>query len=141
MHRPSQLHYAEIAIGSVYTFERKITQKDVLAFADLVGDYNPMHVDTRYGLQSIFQRSIVQGMLAGSLFSALVGMHCPGKNCLYLSQTLQFKMPIFPDDNLTVRGTVINKNDSIRMITMKTEVIKNGGIAVTGEAKLKVLND
>jgi len=140
MNKPACLRYSEISIGSVYSFEKKINQKDVAIFAELTGDYNPLHVDSEFGSRSIFKRNIVQGMLTGSLFSTLVGMYCPGENCLYLSQTLQFKQPVFPDDRVVVRGTVTSKNDSINLITIKTEIYKDENIVVAGEAKIKVLN-
>lgn len=80
-------------------------------------------------------------MLTGCFFSTLVGMHCPGENSLYLSQTLNFRAPIFAGDKVLVRGTVISKNDSIRLITLKTEILRQGAVAVDGEARVKVSDD
>jgi len=131
--------FADIKEGEIYQFTRKITFDDVLKFADLTGDFNPLHVDKEFGKNSQFKQNIVHGMLAGSLFSTLVGMNCPGKNSLYLSQTLNFKKPIFYDDTITVKGTVIAKNDVIHLITLKTEIIKEGKVCINGEAKIIVL--
>lgn len=133
------MNYKEIKIGAVYSFERIITKDDVLAFAKLTGDYNKIHVDEKYGSASPFGRNIVHGMLAGSLFSALIGMHCPGENSLYLSQTLNFRLPVFCGDRLKVKGTVMAKNDSIKVITLKMEIMKNNQMAIDGEAMVKVL--
>ena len=128
--------YRGIKIGSVYFFEKKISRKDVIDFARLTGDFNPLHVDRKFGARSGFKNNIVHGMFAGSLFSKLIGMYCPSKNNLYLSQTLNFKNPVFPGDVVLVKGTVINKNDSIRVIILKTEIFVKGRIAVSGEAKV-----
>lgn len=137
--KAANLTMAEIKKGDIYSFNKKISEDDVLKFADITGDHNPLHVDNNFGQKSKFKRNLVHGMLAGSLFSTLVGMYCPGKNALYLSQTLSFKLPIFFGDVLTVRGIVMAKNEAINLINLKTEIIKNKRVCVSGEAKIKIL--
>lgn len=132
--------YADITIGSVYSFERKIVQNDVLDFAGLSGDYNPLHVDPDFGAKSDFKKNIVHGMLAGCFFSTLVGMYCPGEKSLFLSQEINFRHPLFVGDSIIVRATVVGKTDSLRMVTLKTEIVKNGKIAVDGMARVLVRN-
>ncbi len=139
MDKPSKLKYSEINEGDIFLFKRRISKQDVMDFARISGDFNPLHVDEDYGKKSTFKNNIAHGMLAGSLFSALIGMHCPGEKSLYLSQTLSFKLPIYCDELATVRGTVLHKNDSIKLITLKTEILKDDKVAVYGEAKVKVL--
>jgi len=137
--KAAKLKYEEIKIGDIYKFKRKISNNDLLKFADLTGDYNPLHIDKNYGRNTKFAKNIVYGMLAGSLFSTLVGMYCPGEKCLYLSQTLFFKKPIFPGDGLTVKGTVLEKSDSLKLIRIKTEILKANDIVINGEAKVSFL--
>lgn len=131
--------YDEIKINSVYFFERIISKQDVFAFSELTGDKNRLHLDERCGADSQFGKNIVHGMLAGGLFSALVGMYCPGDGGLYLSQTLNFRSPIFWDDKVEVRGEVVAKNDSIKVITLKTTISREGKVVIDGEAKVKLL--
>lgn len=133
------MKYEEIKINAVYSFERLITKSDVLSFAKLTGDYNKIHVDEEYGADSKFGKNIVHGMLAGSLFSTLVGMYCPGDGGLYLSQSLNFRSPIFWGDRVEVRGEVVAKNDSIKVITLKTTISRAGKVVIDGEAKVKLL--
>lgn len=139
IHQPATLNYSDIEIGAVYEFSKRITEAEVDAFAHLTGDFNPLHCDPSYGEKTQFHRNIVHGMLVGSLFSTLVGMHCPGKKCLYLSQTLRFKKPIFMGDEVLVRGTVTDKSDSVKVITIKTEVLVDQVVTVSGEAKVTLL--
>jgi len=139
MNKAVNISYSDIKEGDVFSFERKISKQDVMDFARLSGDFNPLHVDEDFGKKSPFRNNIAHGMLVGSLFSALIGMHCPGENGVYMSQTLNFKKPIYHDDTVVVRGTIINKNDAINMITLKTEILKNGKVLFDGEAKVKVL--
>ena len=140
MSKAAKLSYSDINEGNVYSFNRKISKQDVMDFAKLSGDFNPLHVDAGFGKKSQFKGNIVHGMLLSSLFSTLVGMHCPGEKSLYMSQTLKFRQPIYYDDNVVVKGTVTEKNDSIKIVTIKTEILKEGKIAIDGEAKVKVLD-
>jgi 3-hydroxybutyryl-CoA dehydratase len=137
----SEFEYDEIKIGETFEFKRIITLEDMNTFADLTGDYNPLHCDEEYAKKSEFGARIAHGMLAGSLFSTLVGMVCPGKRNLYLSQSLLFKRPIIPKIELTIRGKVKERIESVKMIIMNTQIIQNGKIAIEGEARVKVRGD
>lgn len=139
--RAAQLKYEDIVIGSVYEFVRVITIQDVQAFAQLTGDFNPLHVDMAFGKKSKFQNNVVHGLLVGSLFSRIVGMFCPGERSLYLSQTFDFRSPVFGGDEVTVRGTVVNKSDSTQIVELTTEIFQNKKLVVSGRAKVKVLAD
>jgi len=108
-------------------------------FAKLTADFNPLHIKSDFGKKSLFKNNIVHGMLAGSLFSALIGMHCPGEKSLYMSQTLNFRMPLFYEDTVIVKGTITSKNDSIKLITIRTEILKNNRVMIDGEAKVRVM--
>lgn len=135
---PNKLRFEDINIGDVYTFERRFTQQEVLDFGKLSGDLNPMHIDHEWNDASGFKRNLIHGMLTASLFSTLIGMYCPGENSLYLSQTLKFKKPVYPEDLLTVKGTVIHTNEILRVITLKTEIYKGDEVVVSGEAIAKM---
>lgn len=139
MKQSAELKYEDIKVGTMYEFEKIITQAEIMKFAELSGDYNPLHADAEFGSRSQFGQNIAHGMLGASFFSTLVGMYCPGKNSLYLSQTLQFKKPLFNNDLIIVRGIVMDKQDSVKMITLKTEILRNGEVMISGEAKVKVL--
>lgn len=130
--------YDEIVIGKVVSFERTITKEDVDTFSILTGDMNPLHIDYEFGRKSKFEKNIVHGMLCASLFSTLVGMHYPGEKCLYLGQTLQFRMPLFYGETVEVRGTVLEKFDAIRIMKMKMEILRGKDLIVFGEARVQV---
>ena len=137
----NELKYEDIAVGNTYQFEHRITKAQVGVFAQLTGDVNPLHVDEEFASKSSYGKNLVHGMLAGSLFSRLIGMYCPGRDALYLRQTLDFKGPIFCDDVVTVKGTVISKVDSVKMIELKTEILKQGEVVLTGTAKAKMVDN
>ena len=135
----ASLTYDGIKIGKAFTFQRTISKEDIFTFSELTGDRNPLHIDEEFGRNRKFGKNIVHGMLVSSLFSTLVGMHCPGEKSLYMSQTLHFKLPLFMGETVTVKGTVIEKNDAIRLVTMKTEIFRGSEVIVTGEAKVQVM--
>lgn len=139
--RAALLTFEEIQVGTGYTFTRVISEEAVNQFAQLTGDFNPLHCDPAYGKQTKFKKNIAHGMLVGALFSTLVGMYCPGEQCLYLSQTLKFRRPIFLGDQVIVKGTVTNKSDSTKILTLKTEVIVRETLAISGEAKVTILEN
>jgi 3-hydroxybutyryl-CoA dehydratase len=124
MNKLSEYSFDEIEIGLNHNFEIIITKKLIEDFAKISGDFNPLHMDEQYAKKSKFGRRICHGMLLSSFFSKLIGMYLPGKNALYFSQNLNFMEPCFMDDKIFVRGEVIDKSESTRMIKIKT-TIKN----------------
>jgi len=78
-------------------------------------------------------------MLLASFFSRLVGMHLPGKNSLYFSQTLNFRNPCFIGDQVIVGGEIIEKKSNMKLITMKTTIYnQTGKCLIDGLAKVIV---
>jgi 3-hydroxybutyryl-CoA dehydratase len=133
------LHYDEIKLGSMYSFSRTITCDDVIEYAFLTGDQNPLHVNEIFAKKSQFGKNVVHGMLTASLFSTLVGMYCPGQNSLYLGQTLKFKMPLFYNETVLVSGKVSRKVDALKIIIMSTEITRGNDLIVSGEAQIQLI--
>jgi len=139
---PNEYTFEQIKIGDTAKFSEKITKSHMISFANLSGDHNPLHMDEDYAKSTTFKKQVCHGMLLASFFSKLVGMYVPGKNALYFSQTLNFQAPCYVDDQITVHGEVIDKSDSLRMITLKTTIHNNAGIClVDGMAKVIVRQD
>jgi len=80
-------------------------------------------------------------MLLASFFSRLVGMSIPGKNALYFSQSINFQSPCFIGDQILVRGEVMEKSESTRIITIKTTILnQDSKCLIDGIAKVIVQN-
>jgi acyl dehydratase len=134
----AKIPFASLVVGQEASIERAISQADVDAFAALTGDFNPLHVDAAFGQNSQFKSNIVHGMLAGSLFSTLVGMFLPGESCLYLGQTLRFRRPVLPGDQLHIRGTITALTEATKTVTLKTEITNGSGdLVIDGEARVQ----
>ncbi|MBU6370917.1 MAG: MaoC family dehydratase [Patescibacteria group bacterium] len=138
--KPADLKLEDIKVGDSASFERSFSEADVVTFATLSGDTNPLHTDETYAQATKFGRRIVHGMLVGSLVSRFVGMHIPGKRCLFLSESLSFKHPVFIGDALVVTGTVESVSRATRIVRITITIHKKTGEeAVHGIAEVQVL--
>jgi len=134
-----EYRFEDIVIGMKKRFPITVNETMVEEFAKISGDYNPLHVNEEYARSTKFGKRICHGMLMASFFSKLIGMHLPGKNSLYFSQSLNFLAPCHTDDEITIEGEVIDKSPSTRMITLKTSIYNQSGIClIEGIAKVIV---
>jgi len=83
-----------IKIGDSASLTKTFNEKDVLTFANISGDYNPIHVDAEFAATTRFEHQIVHGMLIAGMISAVLGMQLPGPGCIYLKQDLKFRAPV-----------------------------------------------
>ena len=119
---PLEYTFENLFVGQKAKFSKKIDSTIVNDFAKISGDFNPLHMSDEYASTTNFEKRVCHGMLLTSFFSQLVGMHLPGKNSLYFSQTLNFRNPCFIDDNITIEGEIIEKKSNMKLITLKTTI-------------------
>lgn len=135
----SRYKFENIEIGHKKKFDIIITESMLNEFAKLSGDYNPLHMDNNYAQSTIFKKRVCHGLLIASFFSQLIGMHLPGKNALYIEQSLKFISPCFINDEISVQGEVIDKSVATRIITLKTTINNiHGKCLIDGQAKIMV---
>ena len=128
----------KIEIGMKASYSQTITDADVKEFAGISGDKNPIHMSEEYAEKSRFKKRIAHGLLSSSFFSALFGTKIPGEGSIYVSQSLQFKKPVYLGD--TVTATVIVKAVDIhkRRVFFRTLCKVKNKIVIDGEAELYV---
>jgi acyl dehydratase len=108
-------------------------------FAVISGDQNPLHMDENYANTTPFKKRVCHGMLLASFFSRLIGMHLPGKNALYFSQSLNFKSPCFVGDEVTIEGEIVDKSMATKILALNTTIYNQSGkCLVDGIAKVIV---
>lgn len=131
--------FTDLAVGQSAELTRTLTESDVMTFATLTGDFNPVHVDEALAAASPFGGRIVHGMLTASLFSTLLAMQLPGPGAIYLSQSVQFLRPVKVGDTVTARVEITAIDASRHHITLAT-TIRNarGKTVVDGEAVVQV---
>lgn len=136
MNDPNNYSFDELTIGLRESFELKITEFMVNDFAKNSGDFNPLHMDSKYAESTKFGKKICHGMLLASLFSRLIGMHLPGKKALYFSQTLNFLEPCYVGDNIIIEGELLDKSLATQILTIKTSIFNSEKCVVDGIAKV-----
>jgi len=130
---------ARFEIGQTASFTRTITEADIVQYAGLSGDFNPIHVDSEYARGTRFGQRIAHGMLTASLLSNLLGMRLPGPGSVYMEQTLRFARPVFIGDTITATVEVTGYDAAKGNLTLRTECRnQKGEIVLEGEAKMRV---
>lgn len=137
MVNPLEYSFDEIKVGLIHNFEVIIDEELIKKFANISGDFNPLHMDEQYAKETKFGKRVVHGMLLASFFSRLVGMYLPGKNALYFSQNLNFVEPCFIGDKIIVQGEIMDKSEATKIIKLKTSIKnKEGKLLVEGTSQV-----
>ena len=130
--------FEDLEVGMEASYERQVREEDILAFAALSGDRNPVHLDAEYAAGTIFKERIAHGMLTASYFSTIFGTRLPGPGCIYVSQSLSFRGPVRIGDD--VRAVVV-LNELIpakRRAIFACDCSVKGKTVLQGEAVLMV---
>lgn len=124
-----------LVVGQKASRSLKLTSKHVETFAELSGDYNPLHFDEDFVSKTKFKRLVVQGGLTTGLLHALVAMDMPGPGTVFLSQNWKFTAPVFIGDTITAKAEVISVHQSKPVTQLKVKVVRqNEEIVLEGEA-------
>lgn len=137
---PSGRKYEEINLGDTGSVSKTVTEADVILYAGITGDNNPVHVNDVEAKASRFGQRIAHGMLSAGFISAVLGTCLPGKGTIYMGQTLKFLRPVHIGDTVTAIAEVMEKNDEKRQIRFKT-IVKNQDdkMVIDGEAQVMLL--
>jgi 3-hydroxybutyryl-CoA dehydratase len=138
MHELHGYFLEDLSTGMSETLSKTVTQADILGFADITGDTNPVHLDDDFAAWTMFGERIAHGMLSAGLISAVLGTRLPGPGCIYLSQSLKFRAPVMIGDQLSATVTVTEINPERRHITLDTVCSVGDKVVLVGEAKLMV---
>lgn len=133
------MKFSQLTVGQTGSLIKTITDQDVMDFARISGDLNPVHLDEDYAKTTRFGRRIVHGMLSASLVSAVLAEKCPGSGCIYLEQTLKFLKPVFIGDTLTAVCTIETLIAESGLVVLETVVENQSGqLVITGTAKVRL---
>lgn len=124
-------------IGYKFQHAFKFSQQDVIGFAKVTGDNNPIHLDATYAEKSLFKKPIMHGMLGASIFSKVFGTIFPGEGSIYLNQSLNFLRPMFVEENYEAIFEVKEVFPDKKRVIISTSIINAEGKAtISGEATL-----
>lgn len=120
------------------SYSQTVTDADIKLFAGISGDRNPAHIDEEYAANSRFKKRIAHGLMTASYFSALFGTKIPGEGCVYVSQSLNFKRPVYIDDTVLAEVEVTGVDIKRKRVFFKTTCTVKNKIVTIGEAEIYV---
>ena len=128
--------FDSIHLGMDESIQKIITEDDVIAFSNIYGDTNPIHLYDVYAKETRYKKKIAHGLLSASFFSAIFGTKLPGNGCVYLSQSLKFKYQVYIGDEVTATVTVLEINKEKNIITFSTVCRVKNKIVIDGKAEI-----
>lgn len=128
------LFFEDLKVGQTALYARTLTETDIVLFAGISGDNNPVHINEEFASNTMFSGRIAHGMLTAAFISTVLGMKLPGPGAIYVSQTLRWKAPVRAGDTLNVRATVADLVPEKRRATLSTVVTVGNRVVLEGEA-------
>lgn len=127
-----------LEIGDTHRHEFRFSQEDVIKFAEVTGDKNPLHLDAEYAATTRFKRPIIHGHLSSSVFTRILGMEFPGEGSIYMKQETEYLFPMFVDTDYEVIFTVmtIDRDKHIAEITGEVYIKGTSRRTIRGLATL-----
>jgi 3-hydroxybutyryl-CoA dehydratase len=130
--------FEDLAVGQSASFAKTITEADILLFAAVSGDTNPVHIDAEYAARTPFRERISHGMLSASLISTVLGTKLPGPGTVYLGQSLKFRAPVKLGATVTAVAEVVALDAEKKRATLRTTCSVGGKAVIEGEALVMV---
>jgi len=128
----------DIAEGQAASFAKTVSEADILMFAGVSGDTNPVHLDAEFAAGTMFKERIAHGMLSASFISTILGTKLPGPGAIYLSQTLKFKAPVKIGDTVTATCTATTVDRARKRVTFACLCKVGDTVVIEGEAMVMV---
>ena len=132
------LYLEDLKVGMSAMFGKTVTESDIMAFAGVSGDTNPIHLHDGFARSTRFGQRIAHGMLSGSFISAVIGTKLPGPGSVYISQTMEFKAPVLIGETITAVATITAIDERRRRVTLKTQCLNGDKVVIDGEATILV---
>ena len=130
----------ELEIGMTYELRKSFSSDEVVNFSQLSLDNNPVHIDDKYAEGTIFKSKIVHGFLSGSLFSAIIGTKLPGNGSIYLNQTMNFKRPIYHNQLVVAKVTIVDIKYDKSIVLLDTICYDEyNNVLIDGTALVKII--
>jgi len=125
----------EMNLGDKAEFSKSITEADLIMFAGITGDMNPVHINQEFAKTTIFGKRIVHGILSIGFISNVLGTQLPGPGAVYIKQTCQFRRPVYIGDTITATVEVTGKDEALNRVWLRTYCTnQDGELVVDGEA-------
>jgi 3-hydroxybutyryl-CoA dehydratase len=132
------LFFEDLSIGMTETYAKTVKASDVVGFAEITGDRNPIHLSEHFAAKTQFKSRIAHGLYTAGLISAVIGTRLPGPGAIYLSQTLYFRAPVMIGDVVEAMVRVAELTERGWRVRLICTCTVNEKIVLEGEAMVKV---
>jgi len=132
------LCFEDLSVGMREAISKTVQNEDVIGFAELSGDHNPIHLSEHFARKTRFGGRIVHGLYTASLISAVIGMRLPGPGSVYISQSLNFLGPVKIGDVIEVSVEVMELTEKGRRVRLHCECRVGDKVVLEGEGVLSV---
>jgi 3-hydroxybutyryl-CoA dehydratase len=132
------LYFEDLSVGMTERFTKKVSSADVVGFAEVTGDRNPIHLSEHFAAKTPFGTRIAHGLYTASLISAVLGTRLPGPGAVYISQTLNFRAPVRIGDTVEVSVAVAELFEERHRARLTCLCTVANEVVLDGEALVKV---
>jgi 3-hydroxybutyryl-CoA dehydratase len=132
------LYFEDLSLGMTEVYSKTVRSSDVVGFAEITGDRNPIHLSEHFAAKTPFKGRIAHGLYTASLISAVIGTRLPGPGAIYISQTLKFLAPVKIGDTVDAIVEVVELNAERQRAKLRCECRVGGTTVLEGEAVVKV---
>ena len=138
MNEVNGYYFDELAVGQTASYAKTVTDADIVLFAGVSGDTNPVHINAEYAATTFFKTRIAHGMLSAGFISTVFGTKLPGPGAIYLSQTLNFKAPVRIGDTVVAKVELTELIPDKKRAKFKVVCTVGSTEVIDGEAALMV---
>ena len=131
-------YFEELSVGQSAVFGKTVTEADIVLFAGISGDTNPVHLNEEFASTTMFKGRIAHGMLSAGFISTVFGTKLPGPGCIYLSQSLKFKAPVKIGDTVVAKVELVELFPEKKRASFKTTVTVGSTVVIDGDASLMI---
>ncbi|RYZ02335.1 MAG: (R)-hydratase [Myxococcales bacterium] len=136
MTTPEEHALADLAEGLKRSVTFVVTDEQMRAFAELSGDFNPLHVDAAFARKKGYDGCVVYGALLIAKVSQLIGMRLPGRDSVWASVSFDFKRPLYVGREAEVEGTLVNVHHATGMVELGLVIRSEGRVLAKGKAEV-----
>jgi 3-hydroxybutyryl-CoA dehydratase len=132
------LYFEDVRVGMRETYLKHVKSSDVVGFAEISGDRNPIHLSEHFAAKTPFGGRIAHGLYTASLISAVIGTRLPGPGAIYISQTLRFMAPVRIGDDVAASVEIVELVEKGRRAKLRCECRVGETLVLEGEAEVKI---
>jgi 3-hydroxybutyryl-CoA dehydratase len=132
------LYFEDLSVGMTETYSKTVKSSDVVGFAEITGDRNPIHLSEHFAAKTPFKGRIAHGLYTASLISAVIGTRLPGPGAIYISQTLKFLAPVKIGDTVDATVEVAELIEPKQRARLSCRCKVGDTVVLEGEALVKI---